>query len=220
MDGTGEGGAGIEGETLMTEAEKRYRQKNKKKISQHISAWRKAKKASDPEYRAKQNAYHKQKHIEYRQDPEVKERERIKSNDYNVAHREERAELSRTLYHERYAVVVADRLATLRNIILDHYGRKCSCSGCGETIDGFLSLDHVGGWRAVHPERKTRMAPLSFYRWIVENNFPDTIRVRCMNCNWGTRNGNMCPHEAEIDRAMSDLLSRVEVGGEVVIANG
>jgi hypothetical protein len=88
----------------------------------------------------------------------------------------------------------------LKKEIFEHYGGtppKCAC--CGETIPEFLTIDHVNNDGSNHRRevfgRKTRGDSLKFYMWIVNNNFPDTLQILCMNCNWGKRLNGICPHK-------------------------
>lgn len=82
-----------------------------------------------------------------------------------------------------------------RKMVFDHYGHACVC--CGETIDKFLTIDHINndGYTA----RKEKLHPrdsASLYRWLVKNNFPKNFQVLCMNCNFGkSRNNGICPHQ-------------------------
>jgi hypothetical protein len=70
-------------------------------------------------------------------------------------------------------------------------GYRCNC--CGETIEAFLSIDHVNNDGAEH--RKT-MNRRKIYKWLKENNYPEGFQILCMNCNFGkARNGGICPHE-------------------------
>lgn len=81
-------------------------------------------------------------------------------------------------------------------IVFAYYGEKCACpGGCDITHRRFLTLDHVGGWRAVHPGHEKRITTEVLVKWIIDNNFPDSIRILCMNCNWAVRSGEPCPHE-------------------------
>jgi hypothetical protein len=81
----------------------------------------------------------------------------------------------------------------LRRAIVAAYGGGCSC--CSERTTQFLAIDHVnndGGKArgAQHPH-----SGLPFLLWIIDNNFPDTLRVLCHNCNMGRQfNGGICPH--------------------------
>ena len=85
--------------------------------------------------------------------------------------------------------------ASLRRIALKAemmaaYGGACSC--CGETNEVFLTLDHVGGGGAEH---RKRVGP-AVYGDLKKRGWPkDGFRVLCMNCNWASRGGAMCPHE-------------------------
>lgn len=71
-------------------------------------------------------------------------------------------------------------------------GYRCSCPGCKETIEAFLSLDHVNNDGAEHRKAVDRR---KIYKWLAQNNYPDGFQVLCMNCNFGkARNGGICPH--------------------------
>lgn len=83
--------------------------------------------------------------------------------------------------------------------VLTHYGGKCYC--CGETNILFLTIDHINNNGA--KERRSISGinvgtnNLSVYRLIVKNNYPDTYRVACYNCNCGReRNNGVCPHKS------------------------
>lgn len=79
------------------------------------------------------------------------------------------------------------------DLVFQHYGQRCSC--CGETERMFLTLDHIDGNGREH--RRTTKAP-SLYKWVVENDYPDNMRILCFNCNCGRqRNGGVCPHHKE-----------------------
>lgn len=79
----------------------------------------------------------------------------------------------------------------LRNTCLDHYGHECAC--CGETIDQFLTFDHINNDGAKH--RKEVGKGNYLYRWLIDNKFPNTFQVLCFNCNSGRQvNGGVCPH--------------------------
>lgn len=79
-----------------------------------------------------------------------------------------------------------------REEIYSVYGDICDC--CGETNPLFLTLDHVNNDGASHRKNLTK-DPLALYRWVRNNNYPDTIQLMCYNCNMGkARNKGICPH--------------------------
>lgn len=75
----------------------------------------------------------------------------------------------------------------LRREVFEHYGNKCEC--CGETNDGFLTIDHIDG----NIEREK--CGTSLYSRLRREGYPDNVRILCWNCNCGRRNG-ICPHKA------------------------
>ena len=82
---------------------------------------------------------------------------------------------------------------------LAHYGKQCRC--CGETLIQFLTLEHKAGKGNVHRKElfKHNVGGLHMYRWLKKNNYPEGYAVLCMNCNWATRYGDLCPHKSRRD---------------------
>ncbi len=64
----------------------------------------------------------------------------------------------------------------LFNEVLDHYGRKCSITKCGNTKN--LCVDHIGGNDGNSPK-----AGMYLWRWLKKNNFPKGFRILCLQCN-------------------------------------
>jgi len=84
-----------------------------------------------------------------------------------------------------------------RNTKLDvvrHYGNRCSC--CGESNIDLLTIDHTDGGGCKHLRIIGYNRGTEFYRWIINNNYPDYLQLMCWNCNCGKSvNGGVCPHE-------------------------
>src|SRR5690348_1104353 len=71
-------------------------------------------------------------------------------------------------------------------------GYRCACPGCSETIEAFLSLDHIHNDGAAHRKVINRR---KLYVWLRNEGYPAGFQVLCMNCNFGkARNGGTCPH--------------------------
>ena len=81
-----------------------------------------------------------------------------------------------------------------RNLVLDHYGRQCAI--CVETIDAFLTIDHVNNDGAQHRKECTHgIGGNVLYRWLVRNDFPEGFQTLCYNCNCSkTRFGHKRSH--------------------------
>lgn len=75
-----------------------------------------------------------------------------------------------------------------RKSVIAAYGGKCTC--CGESEWQFLSLDHINNDGAAH-RREVR----DVYKWAEDNNYPNTLRVLCFNCNMARAFYGVCPHE-------------------------
>lgn len=81
-----------------------------------------------------------------------------------------------------------------RQQVLDHYGNKCAC--CGESRFEFLSMDHISGGGTAD-RRKSGLRGNAIIGWIIRNNYPDTFRILCHNCNQAIGFYGICPHETE-----------------------
>jgi hypothetical protein len=83
-----------------------------------------------------------------------------------------------------------------RTIVYNHYGDMCAC--CGESQIKFLSVDHIYNDGAKFRKALGRQHALGvwWYKWIIDNDFPDYLQLLCMNCNFGKqRNNGVCPHK-------------------------
>lgn len=88
----------------------------------------------------------------------------------------------------------AEYKAKLKAEVIAAYGGACQC--CGETIQEFLSAEHVGRWGARHRrEQGWKARGASLYLRIKKLGFPkDKFGVLCMNCQIATKDGKPCPH--------------------------
>lgn len=91
----------------------------------------------------------------------------------------------RTLYNKKQAL--------LRDTVIQHYGGKCSC--CGVSEKTFLAIDHINGGGNAH-RRKLKKRGANFNKWIIEQGFPNDLRILCHNCNMSTHLlGGICAHK-------------------------
>lgn len=80
---------------------------------------------------------------------------------------------------------------TLREELLEAYGRKCTCKNCPETNEAFLTLEHIGLTGKAHRQEVGSHAYLDLKR----RGFPqEGFTLLCYNCNIMTKTGNECPH--------------------------
>lgn len=123
-------------------------------------------------------AYDKEYHLKHRT-------ERIaRAKKWNVEHRERNSEAQKR------------RNAKLRAEMLARYGQRCVC--CGETTAEFLSIDHVARNGQSH-RKELGGAGANFLIALKRLGWPtDGIQILCMNCNWATRYGHVCPHKKEL----------------------
>ena len=87
----------------------------------------------------------------------------------------------------------------LKMLIIKHYGERCNC--CGEKEVDFLTIDHINGGGGKH--RKIVGGGGAVYREIIKKNYPSSYRLLCMNCNWATRKGKICPHQRQAKAALA-----------------
>jgi hypothetical protein len=97
-----------------------------------------------------------------------------KQNDYHANHREKRNEAQRRRHRH------------LRELVLTHYGSKCSWPGCDVTDLDMLQIDHVSG-NGCKQRKELGSGGRGVMLYIVNNNFPEGFRILCANHNWKHR---------------------------------
>jgi hypothetical protein len=77
------------------------------------------------------------------------------------------------------------RIALLKQIILNHYGRVCAI--CGFDHVDALTIDHIdqkGGQHRREIKASGRGGGgMVMYKWLIKNEFPEGFRTLCFNCN-------------------------------------
>jgi hypothetical protein len=125
---------------------------------------------------------------------------------YNPKHREQLARAQKKYKESHREELIAKRIARrdetnrkqreykflLRSEVLVHYGNKCQC--CGESMQEFLSIDHINGGGNKH-KKITGGAGYPTYLWLKNNNYPDGFQVLCHNCNQAKHIYKICPHQ-------------------------
>lgn len=91
---------------------------------------------------------------------------------------------------EKYNALDRAAKNAIRMQAIEAYGGKCIC--CEEMEELFLTFDHVYNDGQAH--RKAVGSGVRLYRWLRNNNYPDTIQLLCWNCNWAKSHGG-CPHQ-------------------------
>lgn len=81
----------------------------------------------------------------------------------------------------------------LKEIVVTHYGGRCSC--CGESERTFLAVDHKDGGGNTHRQQIRKASSMSFYKWIIDNNYPDYLQILCHNCNISKHLLGECAHK-------------------------
>lgn len=92
-------------------------------------------------------------------------------------------------YMKSYHVEYKDKL---KKLVYDYYGWSCKC--CNETLESMLTVDHVNNDGFL--DRKLQISGARFYKKIINENYPSTYQILCMNCNWSKRiNKGVCQHK-------------------------
>ncbi|KKK94812.1 hypothetical protein LCGC14_2679080 [marine sediment metagenome] len=68
-----------------------------------------------------------------------------------------------------------------KKLVLAHYGGKCV--ECGEDGWAKLAIDHINNDGSKH-RKELRESGSTYYKWLIDNNFPDEFQILCHNCNW------------------------------------
>lgn len=163
-----------EGATLLSEDtmtdRKEYNRKYRLEHQEHLRRYRN-------EYHAKHRDYENTRSRNYR----LARPEHFRSyrNAYNAAHRELIREQDKK------------KCAKVRYQALSHYGLSCSC--CGESTYEFLCIDHINGGGGKQRKQLGR-GGTTFFRWLIQNNFPEGFRTLCYNCNNSLGHYGYCPH--------------------------
>lgn len=62
-----------------------------------------------------------------------------------------------------------------------------------------LTIDHIFEDGKAHREELGTRHTIALYQWLINNDFPDTFQVLCMNCNFAKYlNGGLCPHQESV----------------------
>lgn len=71
-----------------------------------------------------------------------------------------------------------------KQLVFDHYSEGVvKCARCPYNDVRALSIDHINNDGSSH-RRLLEKLKVSFYRWLVVNNYPPGFQVLCMNCQF------------------------------------
>lgn len=94
------------------------------------------------------------------------------------------------IYRKRHPMKVEEyklkRQEQKRDVITYYGNGECACVKCGEKRLPCLSIDHIDGGRHKH-FKDFGIKSSTFYKWLIDNNFPEGFQTLCMNCQWVKR---------------------------------
>lgn len=96
----------------------------------------------------------------------------------------------------------------LKYKVIYHYSNgTMSCACCGEGFSlKFLTIDHIFNDGNIHRKELKENGITDFYKYLIDNNYPDAYQVLCYNCNIGKyHNGGVCPHQASDIRPLKNI---------------
>lgn len=104
---------------------------------------------------------------------------------------------NRERFREMCRVKTRQYRASLRIRVLAAYGgENPTCACCGEDTVEFLAVDHINGGGNAHRREIKADFGWSFYKWLVDNDYPDGFQLLCHNCNFAKSHyGGVCPHQ-------------------------
>ncbi len=119
---------------------------------------------------------------------------------YAKTHPEKIRQYNQRQYWKDHAKTLAyhvDYRVALKDEVIDAYGGKCSC--CGESEKGFLTVEHVYGYKN-RPDLYAHIprGGTALYLWLRKNGYPkEDFAAHCFNCNLGKAHSpdGKCPHE-------------------------
>ena len=80
-----------------------------------------------------------------------------------------------------------------REAVLQHYGSQCV--RCGVSDPDCLAIDHIHGEGNTHRKKIGKWGS-GFFKWLVDNNFPEVFQILCHNCNMKKHlNNGICPYK-------------------------
>jgi hypothetical protein len=87
--------------------------------------------------------------------------------------------------------------------VLSHYSNgRLKCANCEENDQQVLTIDHINGNGNIHRKQTNTHAGIEFYRWLINNNFPEGFQVLCMNHQFikAREKGEMSAHHTPYNK--------------------
>lgn len=80
-------------------------------------------------------------------------------------------------------------LQKLKQMVFEHYGKKCVC--CGEAHFPYLQLDHINNDGFIH---RKNLGSQNYWLNIIKSDYPNTLQILCANCHYAKTQKLPCSH--------------------------
>ncbi len=133
--------------------------------------------------------YQREYHRRYRLTPKNKvyrKHYREINRDYANERNREYYQIHREQILVRMRVTQRKRSQKLKTQVLVYYGADnlLACVKCGFSNIDALTIDHINGNGSKHRRDLCNHSGVSFYYWLVKNNYPEGYQTLCMNCQF------------------------------------
>lgn len=133
------------------------------------------------QYKEYDKQRNEKRRTQWREDPELRERNSIAARKYRIKNKIVLAEKTKVRHQQ------------LRQTIIEKYGHKCVC--CGEAKFEFLAIDHVNNDGS---EERKHMSNSKMYRKLRDTeDLLAEYQILCHNCSSAKGYYGYCPHKKE-----------------------
>lgn len=103
---------------------------------------------------------------------------------YNKEYMKEYMRVYRESHRNETRIYNKTQRRKYKNLVLEHYGNVCA--NCGFPDIRALQLDHInndGAEERLSIGGSRKFSGWRFYKWVIDNNYPDRYQILCANCN-------------------------------------
>lgn len=184
----------------VKEYKKKHYYNNRDKRLEHNKEYRHNNKDKIREYKKEYYYNNKDKLNESHKEYYRNNRDKLlnKSSEYRIKNRHEVNKKKNISYWKNRDKILKDlekKRRDLKVAVISYYSNntnKCVCCGINEIE--CLTIDHINGGGCRHlREINTGGGGYRFYKWLIENNYPEGYQILCYNCNSAKGIKQKCP---------------------------